>query len=1320
MSRGRLALLLILPVVILAIGGVRGCRYAASGAGDPRERLASGADHVVGRLDAFAADALRVARAARDTGATEVPAGMTRDLGARFEGAAALRGGAFTSWIGTPAEPEEFGATGEAVRLVRRGVRTSLLARTADDASGSAGAASFVFDIRSGGMTADELLESGNPAVAVRWSPAPPDEAAIDRYDAGPPASLRRAWRAPDGRALADVVVEERPGRVLAARARAASRAWAAFALTLSIGLALLRRAAPVGAGRLAAVVGGAIVARASLAAGRTFEELLPRSLGSASLYGRGQLSGLLGSPAALAATALAFYVIASTLARWAAGAVARGKRLAVLPLLLLTAAGVAASIALAGSLARDARVSVPRLDPSAVGPLLLAIAAALVLTGTAEAAATLVAALAGRRTKDPHPGRLAVAACLVPLSVVALAHLHRTADRVVEDRLRSEFAPLVLEQSARRRIALTSAVAEASSSPAVAGALTRGPGSDDPFLAYEAWVGSDLFHQGFASSLDLYDAGGARRGHFEFAFPQVGGVREAAPRPGPAGGGPAVELETVPIGSSMLHVVHAETPVTGPDGAIIGRVVGHVLEDPSNLPFLPGSAPYLDALGRGPAATVDPSGEAPDYVLFDEDGRVDLSTVHQPPAPSAALRDAAAAGRRIEVDGGDTRYRALPLADGPRLHLLMTPAPTLLDAAGDAVRLILVGLAVIALTAVFRMLSRPGGVTALADVVRGSFRRKLLAALLVASVVPLVGLAVFLRAYIERRSEANLDDAAATVVGAAQRVVEDYQSVGEDDPGVPPLRLNDEALSWLRRVVGQEIHLYEAGEVAATSKPELFDSGLQLPRLPGEVDRAVVRGGRPFLVRRERLGKIPLPVAYAPVDVRGGPRDAVIGVPLVLEQRAFVRSVDRLVEILLLLTTALVGTLAVTSALLARSVAGPVRRLADASRRIAGGDYGTRLTSTSRDEMGTLVGDFNLMAQALADQRADLTRRRDYIEALLSHATTGVVSTGADGRIVTINPAAQALLGGGDGPPARGDLLEGALRRNHALAPLAAALARAASPDDPIEVDVGGREATARLRLVRVPLPDPAGGDTGTLVLLDDVTSLMKSNQLAAWAEMARAIAHEIKNPLTPIQLSAEHARRLLTDRGILPSPELDACLDTIVRQVRELREISGAFSAYAKIPDLVLASIDPSAFLGEIATPYRAAPPPGVRIEERFTDVPPILADRRILARAVINLVENALQAMPRGGVLRLATAVSGPDVILEVGDDGPGLAPEIRARLFEPYFSTKSAGTGLGLAIARRAVEAHGGTIELESGPGVGTTFRIRVPARVILRP
>jgi signal transduction histidine kinase/HAMP domain-containing protein len=1312
MSRGRVFLVVFGPALILIAGRFAAYRAGADTSGSSRPRLEARAAELGQRLDRLVAHAEEAAARAREGAPELAREDLPETLASRFEGAGRLRNGRFDTWTGTPAEAASFGEPGSA-QILSRGIRTSLLVSTPQDASGSRGVASFVLEIRAGPMRADDILGSATQGISARWDFSRERASAPAAFDPGPPSQLSWPWRAAGARPLAALVLEEPGPAAAAARIRARAAAWAALLFVALAALATIRRPARVDARRLLTVVSVVIACRAALVSGRTIEELLPRALGSPSLYGRGDWWGLCASPAALFATALCVYFILAAVSKFAAGAIS-GKRGAALALMCgAGGGGLVLIVALAGSSAADARVRVPRLDPSSPGTLALTLAAACLLAGVAEVVAGLVAA-ARPRTGDAAPGRLAVAAALVPLSLLFLAQSYRVSQRMVDDRLRSEYAPLVAGQSARRRIALTAAIGESAASSRVASALARPEGEDDPFLAYDLWTGSDLFHEGFASSLDLYDADGARRGHFGFAFPQVGGERETAARATNPAAPPFVELETVPAGASQLRVVHAEAAVAAPGGGVAGRVVGHVLEEPGNLPFLPDNAPYLEALGGGGASGSAPAAEAPDYVVYDEDGSVVLSTVHQPPAASPALRAAAAAGRRLDITSGELRYHALPLMNGMQLHLLLMPAPTALGLLADAVRLLLAGLAIVAAAALAGTVSGRGGLPALLDVVRGSFYRRLLATVLAASILPLIGLSFFLRAYIDRRGEASLTDSAAAVVGAARRVVEDYLSVGEDDPAAPRLRITDETLWWLRRVVGQEIHVYEGGVLAATSKPELFDSALLPVRLPGEVDRDVVRGGQPFVVRHEHLGALPVPVAYAPVDEPSGPRDAVIAIPLAIEQRDYTRSVDRLVEMLLLLTTALVLLLAASAAWIARSVAEPVRRLALASRRIAGGDYGARLAPSSRDEMGSLVTDFNGMAAALAGQRADIERRREYIEALLRHATTGVVSTDAAGRIVTINPAACALLGTSGSAPRAGEALQTALGRVDALRPLAAALSDPRTIGaSPIEVDLAMGEATSRYRVVAVPLPVPEGGAEGTLILLDDVTSLMKSNQLAAWAEMARAIAHEIKNPLTPIQLSAEHVRKLLRDRGVPPTPEIEACLDTIVRNVRELRDISGAFSTYAKIPELELARIDPAAFLRGVAAPYRAAPPPGVVIEERHDDAPEILADPKILARAIVNLIENAVQAMPGGGTLRLASGPGEPgEVVLTVGDTGSGLTAAVRARLFEPYFSTKSSGTGLGLAIVRRVVLGHGGAIDVAATAGGGTTFRIRL--------
>jgi signal transduction histidine kinase len=225
--------------------------------------------------------------------------------------------------------------------------------------------------------------------------------------------------------------------------------------------------------------------------------------------------------------------------------------------------------------------------------------------------------------------------------------------------------------------------------------------------------------------------------------------------------------------------------------------------------------------------------------------------------------------------------------------------------------------------------------------------------------------------------------------------------------------------------------------------------------------------------------------------------------------------------------------------------------------------------------------------------------------------------------------------------------------------------------------------------------------------------TQLERTNRLEAWAEMARQVAHDIKNPLTPIQLAAEHLRRVHRDRGEPLGPVLNGCVDTILAQVRMLRQISGEFASFAASPAARLVPTDLSDVVHEVVSPYRVGLDHRVSVEVDLDDLPPMALDRVLLGRAMTNIMENAIHAMPGGGALRVTARRDGDRVRVAFTDTGVGMDDEARAHLFEPYFSTKATGTGLGLSIAKRNVELHGGTIEVVSRRGEGTMVTLTLP-------
>jgi signal transduction histidine kinase len=230
--------------------------------------------------------------------------------------------------------------------------------------------------------------------------------------------------------------------------------------------------------------------------------------------------------------------------------------------------------------------------------------------------------------------------------------------------------------------------------------------------------------------------------------------------------------------------------------------------------------------------------------------------------------------------------------------------------------------------------------------------------------------------------------------------------------------------------------------------------------------------------------------------------------------------------------------------------------------------------------------------------------------------------------------------------------------------------------------------------------------------------TELERTQRLEAWADMARQVAHEIKNPLTPIQLSAEHARRVNLDRGRPLSPVLDECINAILNQVRLLRQIAAEFSSFASSPTARPEPTRLPELIEEVVAPYRAGLAGRVAIAlEAVPDLPEIALDRTLFARALTNVIENALHAMPGGGTLTIASSAAdapeGRILVIEIADTGVGMDAAAAARIFEPYFSTKATGTGLGLTIAKRNIELNGGTIEVRSTKGRGTTVTITLP-------
>ena len=396
-----------------------------------------------------------------------------------------------------------------------------------------------------------------------------------------------------------------------------------------------------------------------------------------------------------------------------------------------------------------------------------------------------------------------------------------------------------------------------------------------------------------------------------------------------------------------------------------------------------------------------------------------------------------------------------------------------------------------------------------------------------------------------------------------------------------------------------------------------------------------------------------------------------------------------------------------------------PIGQLMDAARLITAGDLSARVPSSRvNDEISTLGHAFNRMTGRLEQQtgalvsaNAQLESRRSFIEAVLSGVTAGIISVDQERNVRLINSSAEALL------KTEKDLAVG-----HKLVELAPELAAHLDSDareDIIQFASGGDPRTLAVKRVRV--------EGGHVLTFDDITEQLLDQRRAAWSDVARRIAHEIKNPLTPIQLAAERLQRRYGKEITSDAGTFEKLTGTIVRQVGDLRRMVDEFSSFARMPkpvfheEKIAEIVRESLFLHQVAHPDIAftldAPEPS----------PLLVCDRRQLGQALTNVIKNAVEAIQqrredsgKSGEDRVAINVRATDtrICIDVADSGIGL-PKERGRLTEPYMTTRAKGTGLGLAIVKKIVEEHFGSIEFEDAPGGGTLVRLVFDAESLAR-
>jgi signal transduction histidine kinase len=836
--------------------------------------------------------------------------------------------------------------------------------------------------------------------------------------------------------------------------------------------------------------------------------------------------------------------------------------------------------------------------DPGAGVPLLATLLTAAVI-------ASLATRLIARYRHGSQVFRLLLLALvlIVPALVcypVVFAEVAASKRSLVETR----YAPQAIFQRQTIQRVLQESLLQIDALPALDDLVAATTSSDgvDTESAFELWRATGLAAYPITSSVEIFGGDGRLVSRFAFNLPDD---LTTTPRSDEDQCGWTTYEEVSPFFAEERRVLHAGRAVCAPGTAdapprLTGAIVVHAILDYANLPFIASQSPYVELLRPGNAqADESLSGQDLEYAVYGWSGRpLYASNGTAWPLAPEALRIVAASRTPFwaTLGTGGSTFSVYLLNDRGGIYALGFPVLStvghLVNLAELVVLACVAGLILVPLTLALDLArGSPTSGPALLREIRASFYRKLFLAFVAASVVPVVTLAVLTRNYIADQLRTSIEHEAVRTVAAAKRVVEDLvvpRSATTRDT------VDDNLMVWVSRLIDQDVNIFRGARLQATSERNLFASGVLATRTPADVYRALVLRRDATAILTDQIGSLTYLVAATPLLTRQF--DGMLTVPLTLRQRDIEEQIDTLNRLVLLGAMLFILAGAGIGYSMAERIADPVNRLTRATRRIARGDLAERVTTSSSDELGRLVADFNRMAEDLETQRAELER----------------------------------------------------------------------------------------------------------------------THRLEAWAEMARQVAHEIKNPLTPIQLNAEHLRRVHADRGKPLSPVLDECVSNILMQVSLLRTIASEFSSFASVPVVHRAPTSVVDLVNGIVTPYRSALQGRIAFTVNLSpDLPPVLIDRTLLARAFTNIVENALHAMPAGGQVTVTARAVGEIVTLDVADSGGGMSADALARAFEPYFSTKVTGTGLGLPIAKRNVESSGGTIEIRSVVGEGTTVTLTLP-------
>jgi signal transduction histidine kinase len=775
--------------------------------------------------------------------------------------------------------------------------------------------------------------------------------------------------------------------------------------------------------------------------------------------------------------------------------------------------------------------------------------------------------------------------------------------------------------------------------------------------LLYQAWVEAGLAREGYEGRVTLWQDGRAgtelRLADATVPVERVAALLDSARREE----GPKLERVTdVPD----LHYLLVVPLTNGVSVSVAVPPRAYLARSTSLARFLDPGKPADVAEGAATLTLLHaPSGEAP-------------------LGPGLRWVRAEDAGWRSET------AVAFPRATMHAHLLVPTPSRFILLARGG-LALVMVLLVATAAWALARTLcGEPLGVEPARWAWLFTFRGRLTGALFIFFLLPMAAFGATAYRALSREVE-------RTAAALADRALTQAESESHGQP-----------LGELARHVDADLLLYRDGVLAQAAAPEVIDLGLYHAWLPPAVFLDFAVGEAVERVEDRELAGHEYLVAYR----ASGERD-VLASPTPLATGEIARRQRELADVVALAGLFGAALSVVLSLLVGRAFSRPIEALSGAASAVGAGDLSVRLPGGRRDEFGRVYRSFNRMVRSLRQARSALVRETRRTEAIVSEAGTGVLALDAQGRVQLINPRAGQILGA--------EVPVG--QRIPEDRPLPAAVAATvreflggAARERVEEREVEGRVIRLRMRGLEMD------GPRGAVLVLEDVTNEITSARVLAWGEMARQVAHEIKNPLTPIKLAVQHVRRAWADGRDDFGTILDRNVEAVLREIDHLGEISRAFARFGAPVEAgaPVDAVDVHRIAHETLALYRGGHDGIDYVLDVPVDAPRVHARAGELKEVLVNLLENARAALDGGGEVRISAAETGGGqwLHIDVADTGEGIPADSLSRIFEPQFSTKSSGTGLGLAIVRRLVESWGGEVTVDSTPGEGTTVHLRL--------